>query len=171
MEASTDPRTGRTREAILAAFRQLALERRYDGIRVTDLIAGAGIGRATFYEHFRGKDDVLLAAMERLLQPMARAATGRPVEAHLRVTLEHVWQQRAVGRIVLDSSAGKKLQRRLADMIAAGLDDGPVPASMRGAAIAAALLAMLRMWLGGGASCPAAVLARQMMACARIAQA
>lgn len=164
-----DPRPGRTRDAILAGFRQLALERRYDAIRVTDLIAAAGIGRATFYEHFRGKDDVLLAAMEPILDPMARAALGRPVEAHLRATLDHIWQQRFVGRILLASSAGEKLQRHLAGMIATGLDDAPVPAAMRAAAIAAAQIAMLRLWLGGSAPCTAQTLARQMMACSRIA--
>lgn len=163
------PRTARTREAIVSALRQLALERRYDAIRVTDLIAAAGIGRATFYEHFRGKHDVLLAAMEPILDPMARAALGRPVEAHLRATLDHVWQQRFVGRILLASSAGGKLQRHLTGMITTGLDDAPVPATMRAAAIAAAQIAMLRLWLGGTAPCPAPALARQMMACSRIA--
>lgn len=170
MEASPDPRTGRTREAILTAFRKRALERRYDTIRITDLIAEAGIGRATFYEHFRGKDAVLLAAMEPVLDPMARAALGRPVAAHLRATLDHVWQQRFVGRILLASSADGKLQRRLAEMIAAGLGDGPVPAALPAAAIAAAQFAMLRLWLGGTAPCTARALAGQMMACARIAR-
>lgn len=169
MEGNPDPRTGRTRQAIVSTFRGLALERRYDAIRVTDLIAAVGIGRATFYEHFRGKDDVLLAAMEPILQPMARAALGRPVEAHLRATLDHVWQQRSIGRIILDSAAGRKLHRRLADMIAAGLDDAPVPAVLPATAIAAAQLAMLRLWLGGTAPCTAQALARQMMACAQIA--
>lgn len=164
-----DPRTARTRETIMSAFRGLALEHRYGAIRVTDLIAVAGIGRATFYEHFRGKDDVLLAAMEPILQPMARAALGRPVEAHLRATLDHVWQQRFVGRILLASSAGEKLQRHLAGMIATGLGDAAVPAAARAAAIAAAQIAMLRLWLGGSAPCTAQALARQMMACSRIA--
>lgn len=170
MAGSPDPRTRRTREAILATFRQLALDRRYDGIRVTDLIAEAGIGRATFYEHFRGKDEVLLAAMEPILDPMARAALGRPVAAHLRATLDHGWQQRMVGRIVLDSSAGGKLQRRLAEMIATDLDDAPIPAALPATAIAAAQIAMLRLWLGGTAPCTAQALAGQMMACARIAR-
>lgn len=168
METSPDPRTGRTRDAIVSAFRALALVQRYDAIRVTDLIATAGIGRATFYEHFRGKDAVLLAAMEPILDPMARAALGRPVEAHLRATLDHVWQQRMVGRIILDSTAGRKLQHHLAGMIATGLDDGP--AALPAAAIAAAQFAMLRLWLGGAAPCTPQALVRQMMACARIAR-
>lgn len=170
-EADLDARVRHTREAVRTAFLRLVFERRYDAIRVTDLIAQAGIGRATFYEHFRGKDDVLLAAMESILLPMANAAVGRPAEPHLRATLDHVWQQRSVGRIILDSSAGRKLQQRLADMIAAKLPDalpGTPPTALLGAAAAAAQLAMLRLWLGGSAWCPADALARQMMACARI---
>ena len=54
-------------------------------------------------------------------------------------------------------------------MIAAGLADAPVPATMRATAIAAAQIAMLRLWLGGTAPCPAPALAQQMMACSQIA--
>lgn len=169
-EGDPDRRVRHTREAMRTAFLRLVFERRYDAIRVTDLIAAAGIGRATFYEHFRGKEDVLLAAMEPILLPMANAAAGRPAEAHLRATLDHVWQQRAVGRIILDSSAGRRLQQRLADMIAAKLpvSPGTPPAAMLAAAAAAAQLAMLRLWLAGTAWCPAEALARQMMECARL---
>jgi AcrR family transcriptional regulator len=94
-ELHLDPRAKRTREAILNAFVGLALERRYDAIRTTDLIAAAGVGRSTFYEHFRSKDDVLVAAMDPILLPLAGAVTGRASPAYLRSALDHVWQQRA----------------------------------------------------------------------------
>ena len=165
-----DRRVRHTREAVHAAFLRLVFERRYDAIRVVDLIHAAGIGRATFYEHFRNKDEALLEAMKPILTPLANAGLGRPAGAHLRATLDHVWRQRAVGRIILDSSAGRRLQHRLADMIAAKLP-GTSTAAMLGAAIAAAQLAMLRQWLAGAAWCPPDELTRQMMACARIAQA
>lgn len=169
-EGDLDRRVRHTREAVRTAFLSLVFERRYDAIRVIDLIAAADIGRATFYEHFRNKDAVLLAAMEPILLPLANAAAGRPAEAHLRATLDHVWQQRSIGRIILDSAAGRRVQHRLADMIAAKLPDSPgtPPAAMLGAAAAAAQLAMLRLWLAGTAWCTAEALARQMMECARI---
>lgn len=166
MQNEADKRSQRTHEAILRAFAVLVFERRYDAIRVGDLVAAAGVGRATFYEHFRGKDAVLLAMMEPILLPLAGAATGRASKVQVRAMLEHVWQHRGIGRLVLGAT-GAKLQRRLAVMIQARLS-GPVP--MRAAAAAGAQLIMLRMWIAGEASCSADVLAQQMLDCATLAQ-
>lgn len=165
-----DPRVKRTREAIVAAFVELAFRRRYDSIRTADLIALAGIGRSTFYEHFRGKDEVLLAAMAPILQPLASAALGRASKAQVRAMLEHVWQQRGLARIILAGATGAKLQRRLATMIEARLVAAPdvAPPAMIATAAAAAQLAMLRMWLAGEVACAPAELAAQMLACARL---
>ena len=73
-----DQRTHRSRKSVVSAFAQLSADHRYDDIRVGDLVATAGIGRSTFYEHFRGKDDVLLEAMEPILLALASAVAGRP---------------------------------------------------------------------------------------------
>jgi AcrR family transcriptional regulator len=166
-------RARRTRDAILAAFVGLVFERRYDTIRIADLTAAAGIGRATFYEHFRGKEEVLLAAMEPILLPLASAASGRASPAQLRAMLDHVWQKRAVARIVLNGGTGARLQRRLAAMIAARLAPpraDAAPTAMLAAAAAAAQFAMLRLWVAGEVPCPAQALADAMLACAGLAQ-
>lgn len=156
-------RARRTRDSIVEAFVRLALEQRYDTIRTADLIASAAVGRSTFYEHFRGKDEILVAAMEPVLLPLANAALAST--AHVRSTLDHVWRQRAFARIVLAAGPGMKLQRRLAAMIETRLDEiGPevAPPAMMAMAAAAGQLTMLRMWVSGEAACPSAVLARQM---------
>lgn len=165
-----DPRARRTREAIVAGFAELAFRQRYDTIRTADLIALAGVGRSTFYEHFRGKDEVLLAAVGPILQPLAGAALGRASKVQVRAMLEHVWQQRGFARIILGGGTGMKLQRRLAAMIEARLGAVPeaVPPAMVAMAAAAAQLTMLRMWIAGEAACPPADLAAQMLACARL---
>jgi len=165
-----DPRAKRSRDAIVAAFVELAFRQRYDTIRTADLIALAGVGRSTFYEHFRGKDAVLLAAMAPILQPLASAALGRASKVQVRAMLEHVWQQRGFARIILGGAAGIKLQRRLAEMIEARLVAKPdaAPPAMIAMAAAAAQLTMLRMWVAGEAACPPADLAAQMLACARL---
>ena len=168
-----DPRARQTRDAILRAFAALAFERRYEAIRIADLVAAAGVGRATFYEHFRGKDAVLLAAMEPILLPLAGAAAGRASKVQVRSMLEHIWEKRALGRVILGSAAGVKLQRRLAAMIEARLDPpapDAAPPAMTAMAAAAAQLAMLRMWITGEASCSAEALALRMLDCARLAR-
>lgn len=170
-QGDPDPRAKRTRDAILGAFVELVFARRYDAIRTADLIAAAGVGRSTFYEHFRGKDEVLVAAVEPILLPLANAALGRASKAQVRATLDHVWQQRGAARNLLDGATGRKLQQRLAAMIAARLEpgsSGSAPPAMLAMAVAAAQLTMLRLWIGGAVSCPAPELALRMIACARL---
>ena len=162
-----DPRRRRSREAAVKAFARLAAQRRYGDISTGELVAAAGIGRSTFYEHFRGKDELLLAAMEPILLTLANAVAGRASRAQVRTTLKHLWDRRSLGRIILSSRAAAIVQRRLAAMIEARLEARvPVaaPASMVAMAAAAAELAMLRMWLACEAACSADALAGQLIA-------
>jgi AcrR family transcriptional regulator len=162
-----DMRVSRTRHLILNAFTRLALDRRYDRIRTADLVAESGVGRSTFYEHFRSKDDVLLATMEPILLSLAGAAVGRASKAQVRATLEHMWTERSLGRVILASRASQSLQRQLASMIEKRLpEDQPtaVARSMIANGTAASQLAMLRMWFAGEASCSADALAGQLTA-------
>lgn len=162
MADDLDPRATRTRGAILSAFTRLVLSRRYDAIRTADLIAAAGIGRSTFYEHFRSKDEVLVTGVEPILFTLANAALGRASQTQVRVTLDHVWQQRSIARTLFEGRTGDKLQRRLAALIEARIDQ---PATMAAMAVAAAQLTMLRLWVSGAVACPAAELASRMIAC------
>jgi AcrR family transcriptional regulator len=167
-----DRRIARTREAIFGAFLRLVFDRRYDGIRTADLVREAGIGRSTFYEHFRDKDEVLIAAIEPILLPLANAASGRASAAMVRTMLEHVWDRRALGRIILDSAAAPKLRQRLAAMIEARMaieGYGPAPLALPAMVAATGQLVMLRMWVAGEVSCPVDDLARHLMAFANLA--
>jgi AcrR family transcriptional regulator len=162
-----DPRARRTREAILRAFTALALARRYDRIRTAELIAVAGIGRSTFYEHFASKEAVLLATVEPILHTLASAALGRASKVQVRAMLEHVWEQRGFARTLLDGRPGAGLQRRLAGLIAQRLAADSAP-TMAAAAAAAAQLTMLRLWVSGAVPCTPTDLARRMLACAAL---
>lgn len=162
-----DRRVQRTRDAVLRAFVRLIFERRYDTINTADLIAEAGIGRSTFYEHFHNVDEVLLAAIDPILLPLANAASGRASVAVLRMMLEHLWEKRALGRIILDSAAFPKVRKKLATMIETRLaieGSGPVPLALPAMGASAGQLAMLRMWVAGEVSCSAGNLACQLMA-------
>jgi AcrR family transcriptional regulator len=161
-----DRRVRRTRTAIVGAFIRLLFTHRYETIRTAHLIAEADIGRSTFYEHFRNKDDVLVAVIDPIFEPLADAATGRGKMARLRMMLDHMWQQRALARVIFDPGRLPKLQRKLAAMIGERLDGGisvDVPPALIATAAAAGQLAMLRMWLVGEVACPAAVLAQHLM--------
>jgi AcrR family transcriptional regulator len=71
-EVRDQPGTGRrrqpnTRERILAAALGLFLERGFDGTTISDIERAVGLaaGTGSFYRHFRSKDDVFVAAIQR----------------------------------------------------------------------------------------------------------
>ncbi len=157
----TDRRIRRTRAAISEAFIRLMFSRRYDAIRTADVIAEAGVGRSTFYEHFRNKDEVLVAVIDPLFIPLADAAVGRGDVYRLQGMLAHLWEQRSLGRMLFAPGLLDKLQRKLAAMIAARLGEtGEGPTDLIAAGAAAGQLAMLRQWMTGEVSCPTADLAQ-----------
>ena len=56
-----------TRERILRASLELFLERGFDGTTISDIERAVGLaaGTGSFYRHFRSKDDVFVAAVQR----------------------------------------------------------------------------------------------------------
>ncbi|HTX79396.1 MAG TPA: helix-turn-helix domain-containing protein, partial [Longilinea sp.] len=60
----TDPRIERTREALRAALMALIEEKGFDAISVQDITGRARLNRATFYLHYRDKQDLLIRTSE-----------------------------------------------------------------------------------------------------------
>ena len=171
LEPPVDARALKSRSAILAAFTRLALEKRVEAIRISDIVAEAGVGRATFYDHYRGKEAVMLAALEPLLVVLGSVVSGRAAHSYIQGMTAHCWERRALFRALLDSSAARAIQRRLAEIIggrlaARGLE-GPAPA-LRATGLAAAQLAMLRSWVGGEVHCTPDEIATLLIECAAI---
>ncbi|SEF87105.1 DNA-binding transcriptional regulator, AcrR family [Nonomuraea solani] len=52
-----------TRERLLAAAAEVFAERGYDGTRVADIAAAAGVSNGALYAHFGSKADLLVAAL------------------------------------------------------------------------------------------------------------
>jgi AcrR family transcriptional regulator len=141
----------RTRAAVLTAFRKLFLTRRYVEIRVADIVEGANVGRSTFYDHFAGKEDVLMVSMAPLLEPLADAAAGRGDYARVLAVLKHFREQTARARAIFSSAVYFKLVDRLATMIALGLLGAPDKEEAQAFAVekSAAQFGLLRAWING----------------------
>ncbi len=167
-EAIEDRRTARTRRAINSAFVSLVLERRYDTIRIGDIIAKADVGRSTFYEHFRSKDDLLRQSMEGLLAMVADVASPAPDEAKLAFAVSHFWENRRLARIVLAPPTGTMVRRLLERLIEERLVDDPALARARAIQIAAAQLALLEAWIKGELTASEALMADRFRAAARL---
>lgn len=145
--------------ALFQAFAALVMEHDYNDIRISDIIRKAGISRSTFYHHYRNKDDILADSMSGMFAALADAATGQG-EAHgLQGILEHWWENRALGRIILNGPAYRRLARELTGMVQQRLGkatrDKTAPSRFDPLAVrlAEGQLATLRAWLSGEIIC------------------
>jgi AcrR family transcriptional regulator len=72
-----DRRVRRTRDALGDALLALIQEKPFATITVQHVLNRAGIGRSTFYAHYRGKDDLLLSDMEDFLEGISTLLSRR----------------------------------------------------------------------------------------------
>jgi len=140
---------------LLGAFNQLFLGRRRRRIRAADLIAEAGVGRSTFYDHYSSADDVLLEALRHPFATRADAAAGQGDAAAMLWLARHFWENRQRARDLFDNPRMQgRVSRLLAEMVAARLAGAPLllPAELAATQLAEAALAPLRAWVRGEAS-------------------
>jgi AcrR family transcriptional regulator len=149
MGEEQDRRTERTRRAIVSAFVGLVLERRYDAIRVGDIVEKADVGRSTFYEHFRSKGDLLRQSMEGLLAIIADAVLPASDDARMGFAVGHFWQNRRLARAVMAPPLGASVRRQLESLIEERLEGERDLAHARAVQIAGAQLALLEAWVRG----------------------
>ncbi len=122
-------KSNRTRGQLLEAAKQVFLEKGYHDAKVVDIIERAGCGHGTFYDYFKGKEEVLLALLEGLVQDMQKMGESiRPLMEKLsyddlqgvtiviqginemfnrygelhQVYMQAIWESRRVRRLFLD---------------------------------------------------------------------
>jgi AcrR family transcriptional regulator len=158
-----DRRVARTTRALGAALVELLLERHFDAITVQDVLDRAGVGRSTFYAHFRNKRDLLLSDYERVLgvfEARLNADTMHPPRVvpvkeflqHLDDVRHLVRALRASGEMELLLELGtahfaRMIERRLALLPAPESCASPMPTALAARFCAGALMEMLEWWL------------------------
>lgn len=176
-----DRRVARTRRALHEALRSLILEKGYDRVTVQDVIDRADVGRATFYAHFRGKDDLLRKGFEEMRQSLRRQLTAAPRApaggpglelGFTRVLFEHVAGHRREYRAQVGSRSGgailETVRQELTALIRARLEEilarrrakPVVPAEIATHYVVSALLAVLTWWLDRDLPYPAEQMAQ-----------
>jgi AcrR family transcriptional regulator len=118
------------RERILSAVAYVTSAASYAEMSVEDIIVTAGVSRRTFYEHFKNKEDVFLAAFDavttQLVEKVVAAVEAEKTfadqcSAGLRAFLEFVASEPAFGRmcIVEALAAGPEAIKRRNDTMRA----------------------------------------------------
>lgn len=164
---ATDRRVVRTRLALANALVELMLARRFDDISVQQVLDRARVGRATFYTHFRNKNDLLLSDAERVFEALERhflahAGDSRRV-APVAELFSHVadyhpflraLEQSSLREAVSDLLTGhlaRMVERRMA-VLCPGAGAPSLPPAAAARVFAAALVEMMRWWLNRGAT-------------------
>lgn len=102
-----------TRELLIDTMKQLLWERGYDATSPNQVLERSGVGKGSFYHHFKGKKDLAIAAMESRTDDLIAefdqiiAQTDgdwlAQVSAYLRLP-RHALKGCRMGRIVQDPS-------------------------------------------------------------------
>ena len=166
-----DRRVRRSRRALQEAMRSLILEKGYDRVTVQDVIDRADVGRATFYAHFRDKDDLLMSGAEEMRRSLRQLLATVPWSqddksgerfGFTRILFDHAADRRKEYRALMGSRSGgtvltaahKELRALLRghfdNVVAQGRAQPKVPPEVVTQYVVSALLAVLTWWLDNG---------------------
>jgi AcrR family transcriptional regulator len=153
-----DERVRRTRTRIDAAFVGLLHRRSYGGIRVSDIVKKAGVGRPTFYAHYATKDDLLRSQFERIVAPLIRATSGNSGRIDATDFLAHVGTAQHFYRALMGPNGGSAprvlrdcLENRVRELLA--LDsalDSTLKQSATTRFVASSLTTVIECWIENG---------------------
>jgi len=166
------------RDRLAEAAFDLFSERGYEQTSIDDITERAGLGRTTFFRHYRSKEDVIFPDHDRLLEQIGeRLQTSShgtalvAVSDAVRLVLGHYVAEGDLARrrYALTSAVPAlrdreiasvaRYQRLFREFIAGWMDDPAESASLRAELMAAAVVAahnhVLRRWLRGESPDPA----------------
>lgn len=143
----------KARLAIVGALQRLVLERRFEQVSVGTIVAAADVGRSTFYEHFRCKEDLLRVSLSPVITVLAETIHIDRVTDRLLGMLEHLLSQANMTRAYLRGSLSPLVIDCLAVEIDRNLADrsqptyGGIPRRMLAAQIAETIFGLIRCWV------------------------
>lgn len=161
MSRKPDPRPQRTRQLLSQAIFELIQEKRWDRIRVQDILDRTGVGRSTFYAHFDNKLDLVTSGIPSTTLPIS-IAEGEP---DLLPLFEHVAEMRPILLPLMSqpmlAEIMEAFEQGLADAWTEHLTTVGVDPSRRGTAaalLAGGFMAVVRRWIANGCDPSPAVL-------------
>jgi AcrR family transcriptional regulator len=156
-----DPRVRRTQKQLREAMIALIREKGFDAVTVQDIAERAEINRATFYLHYRDKDDLVARFMKDVLDDLraeampdaSKMVDEERTRAAIASWLQHAAANAEIYRLVLGGGMGGfalHVRAHMEELIAPALErlaPGGPPAALRGRAVASILLGAIGWWL------------------------
>ena len=160
MDIPKDRRVRRTRHALQQAMLGLLARADYDAITVAQICEAADVGRSAFYQHFKGKDDLLRSGFAQLEADLEVSEPHQAADFSARF-LDHAYRHRALYRSLMRSLAAPIATtaiRRILDgqarAVLARETPSGAPQDLRAALLVDLLLSLTRWWLDRDARQP-----------------
>ncbi|MFV0559688.1 MAG: TetR/AcrR family transcriptional regulator [Enterococcus sp.] len=123
-----DLRVKRTHKMIIEAFIQLVEEKGYDNVTIQDIADTAMINRATFYAHFKDKQDLyeqifefaflsLTSALDLSDLVQGRTVKVKDIEGTLTQIYKNIHTNRKFFLTIMDGTANEFLRKKVADIL------------------------------------------------------
>jgi AcrR family transcriptional regulator len=154
----TDRRVRKTRQQLGDALVALILEKGYDAITIQDITDRADVAHATFYRHYRDKDELLAQKLNeviREIEALTYKSSLQDAEGYL--IFKHAQENSALYRILLSSPGTTRVRKRIQETIAANVlrtchplhstQKGIIPPQVAAYHIAGSLLLLIEWWL------------------------
>ena len=151
MTSSSEPKS-----RLLEAFNHLILQRTQGRPALAEVIDKAQVARSTLYDHFGGRDDLLLEAIKIPLKAMADIGAGNGQPEALVAMLEHFRSRRQDALDLLTGPLRHRINRNLAAMISERDERLDEKSAIH---IAELLFGFVRLWLAGETAYSAETLA------------
>jgi AcrR family transcriptional regulator len=126
-----DRRIQRTRQFLRTALLELIKEKGYDTISIEEITERANVGRATFYLHYKDKEDLLLEEFSEMANEKAQILSEIPFSAWLKsqedmdassekrpappllIVFEHIHENSELYYILLKSERSSRIIERI----------------------------------------------------------
>lgn len=127
----TDRRIQRTRQSLRTALLELIKEKGYDTISTEEITERANVGRATFYLHYKDKEDLLLEEFSEMANEKVQVLSEVPFSAWLQsregtptargkrpappllIVFEHIYDNSELYYILLKSERSARIIERI----------------------------------------------------------
>jgi len=132
-----DRRIQRTKQALRNALLELIKEKGYDSISVEEITRRADLSRATFYLHYKDKEDLLVEEFHEIVNERARTISNIPFSAWLPdlenpenklappllMAFQHVANHANLYRIILKNEKSDRILERIRKIIAQSITE------------------------------------------------
>lgn len=162
----TDRRVERTREMLQKALMDLIAAQGYDSITIQNIVNRAGVGRTTFYLHYKSKDELFMSCHEAiisefhlgLLHPLTREELLSPqLPPQVTSSYRHLEEGRALLYPIFQGRDSHLILRQIRDHSARKIEhnlqavfresDSMIPFDILANYLVGAQIALMQWWL------------------------